>query len=264
VSGPYYADELVTLYHGDSVELMPALGVQADCIVADPPYSETGLPWDRWPDGWLEVAAAVSRSMWCWLPFRQFAAAPFRGVEFAAAGWRLSHDAEAEWDHVTWEKNTGSSMAADRLRRVHEPVSHWYRGPWGSIYRDLPRLSYDGPSKGTVRTGRTAGRHLSGGALANVSWIDDGKRAARSILRSANLRGKAIHPTEKPVDVLKVLITYACPPGALVIAPFAGSGAELDAARQSGRRAIGIEADERYCELAARRLSQGTLTAVTP
>jgi len=258
---PYYDGEAVTLYHGDCREILPALGITADLVMADPPYSETGLAWDRWPAGWLDAAAAVTRSMWCWLPFRQFAAAPFRGREFAAAGWRLSHDAEAEWDHLTWEKNTGSSPAADRLRRVHEPVSHWYRGAWGGIYRNVPRLPHDGPFKGTVRRTVAVNEHLSGGALGDVSWTDDGKRAARSILRSANLRGKAIHPTEKPVDVLEVLTAYGCPPGGLVAVPFAGSGSDLEAARSLGCRAIGIEADEASCEKAARRLSQGVLEA---
>ena len=68
---------------------------------------------------------------------------------------------------------------------------------------------------------------------------------------------RAIHPTEKPAGLLDPLIRYACPPGGLVIDPFAGSGSTLDTARCTGRRAIGIEADERYAELAARRLSQG-------
>lgn len=258
---PYFDDGQVSLYAGDCREILPALGITADLVVADPPYSETGLAWDRWPDGWLDAVAGVARSMWCWLPFRQFAAAPFRGREFTHAGWRLSHDAEAEWDHLTWEKNTGSSPAADRLRRVHEPVSHWYRGPWGNIYRNVPRLAHDGPFKGTVRTGRTAGGHLSGGALGDVAWTDDGKRAARTILRSANLRGKAIHPTQKPVDVLEVLIAYGCPSGGLVVAPYAGSGSDLDAARNLGCRAIGVELDEETCEKAARRLERRADTA---
>jgi site-specific DNA-methyltransferase (adenine-specific) len=55
------------------------------------------------------------------------------------------------------------------------------------------------------------------------------------------------------------MIAYACPPGGLVLDMFAGSGSTLDAARSSGRRAVGIEADERYAEAAARRLSQPLL-----
>lgn len=84
-----------------------------------------------------------------------------------------------------------------------------------------------------------------------------GKRGG-SIVRSPRIGGSvSSHPTEKPVELLEQLIGK-CPDG-LVADPFCGAGATLLAARNLGRRAIGIEIEERYCEIAARRLAQNVL-----
>lgn len=83
-----------------------------------------------------------------------------------------------------------------------------------------------------------------------------GKRGG-SIVRADRLTGDTLHPNEKPVGLLTNLL-QRCPPG-VVADPFMGSGTTLVAAKLSRRRAVGIEIEERYCEVAARRLSQGVL-----
>jgi DNA modification methylase len=70
-----------------------------------------------------------------------------------------------------------------------------------------------------------------------------------------------LHPTQKPVGLMRILIERYSKPG-VVLDPYAGSGTTLVAAKQTGRRAIGIEIEERYCEIAAQRCSQEVLGLV--
>lgn len=92
--------------------------------------------------------------------------------------------------------------------------------------------------------------------LGEGDW-NPGRRP--TVLRFPNLLGSSRpdHPTPKPVGLMEALID-AAPPG-VVGDPFAGSGATLIAARNCGRKAIGVELEERYCEVIAKRLSQGVL-----
>jgi DNA modification methylase len=85
-----------------------------------------------------------------------------------------------------------------------------------------------------------------------------GKRSG-SVIHTDRLTGDTRHPNEKPLSLL-VKLLQRCPPG-VVVDPFMGSGTTLRAAKDLGRQAIGLEVEERYCEIAARRLGQECLFA---
>lgn len=242
---PYFSDGQVTLYLGNCFEVLPELGITADLVLTDCPYGETSLQWDRWQDGWPALAATVAHSLWAFGSMRMFLE---RGHEFTSAGWKLSQD-------IVWEKPNGTGLMNDRFRRVHEFALHWYIGAWSAISHATPTEGIRTPPKTTLRTVKPT--HYGG--VGSSLYVDDGHRLMRSVLRSANMHGHAIHPTEKPIGILDPLIRYACPAGGVVLDMFAGSGSTLDAARSLGRRAIGIEGDEKYAEAIAKRLSQGVL-----
>src|SRR5690606_5079023 len=84
---------------------------------------------------------------------------------------------------------------------------------------------------------------------------DGGPRIMRSVVFIRNCHGRAIHPTEKPVALLEILIRPSCRPGGLVGAWFAGSGAVGEACRLSGRRYLGCEIDVDMAQHARARLA---------
>lgn len=95
--------------------------------------------------------------------------------------------------------------------------------------------------------------------MGHIEWghytsEDGGPLLMRSVMYHANCHGFAEHPTQKPVEVIAPLILYGGMGDATVIVPFAGAGSELVVAQRMGRVAVGIEIDEKNCEIAARRL----------
>jgi site-specific DNA-methyltransferase (adenine-specific) len=237
---PYYRDDLVTLYHGDCRDFLPAL--TGSVAIADPPYGETSLSWDVRVDGWLSRINAPQ--LWCFGSLKLFMAQPFEG-------WRHVQE-------IIWEKHNGSSFHADRFKRVHEIVAHFTRDglAWGEVYK-APVFTADA-TKRTVRRKQRPPHtgHIEAGSYTSE---DGGPRLARSVQHVRSCHGYAEHPTQKPLGIISPLIEYSCPPDGTVLDPFAGSGSVLVAAKNLRRRATGIEIDEAFCEIAARRLSQGVL-----
>ncbi len=243
---PYYADDQITLWHGDMRDVLPRLQgtLQVDAIITDPPYEETAHQWDRWVDGWPQLAATITRSLWCFGSMRMFLQ---HHAEFA--GWQMSQD-------IVWEKHNGSGFHADRFKRVHEHAVHWYLGPWSGVHHDTP-VTMDATARQVRRKARPA--HMGNVEDSTYTSDDGGPRLMRSVIAVRSMHGMALKSTQKPVGILDPLIRYACPPGGLVLDPFAGSGSTAEAARLTGRRAVLVEGAEADCELIARRMSQGVL-----
>jgi len=241
---PYFQDESVTLYHGSYQDVLPSLGIKADLIVTDPPYGETSLEWDVWPHIWPCWALDYARSMWCFGSMRMFLD---HRDDFT--GWKLSQD-------IVWEKHNGPGFTTDRFRRVHEHATHWYQGDWGAIHHEAPTTPTS-PKRSHQRRASVPAQYGERG-VSNYSKEEFGPQIMRSVLYQRSMHGRAINETEKPIPLLEPLIQYGCPPGGLVLDLFAGSASTLVAARNLGRRAIGIEKRESQCEAAAKRLAQGT------
>lgn len=154
-------------------------------------------------------------------------------------------------------KHNGSNLAADRFSRVHDHAVHWYRGLWADTYHQTPTTP-DAVSR-TIRKKAKPAAWIGATGDHTYTSIQGGPRLMRSVIYARSMHGTALHPTEKPTGVLEPLIEYAVPSSGTVLDPFAGSGSTLMAAKMLGRKAIGVEIDEQYCEIADRRLLQDGL-----
>lgn len=220
----YYQDEYVTLYHGDCLtdhrEWLDAV-----VLVTDPPY---GIEW-----------------------------AQRKGRQGASSG-----------DRGTYRK-VSKSIANDSSTKARDDALC----AWGS----KPAVVF-----GTWKTARPEGvnnrliwdkRGANPGPLnaafysteEEIYIIGKGFRKSsppqRSVIHTTEQRSQEVkdigHPTPKPIGLMELLIDR-CPDGSIAD-PFAGAGATLIASKNLNRRAVGVEINEKYCEMAAKRLSQGLL-----
>ena len=223
---PYYSDDLVTLYHGDCREVLAWL--DADVLICDPPYGTNftaGNPKGGY--GRRQNAAGNSRH----------ASTRNVGVE----GFTIANDSDTAARDTALALWGGERPAlVFGSPRMTDPPGEW-----------SDRLVWDKKRPG-MNGGPWRYRHES--IYVTVGFVRT-DNAAVSIIEAWPDQTDHIHA--KPLSLMSRLVA-AAPPGTIAD-PFAGSGSTLVAAKQLGRRVIGVEVEERYCELAAKRLCQDTL-----
>lgn len=234
----------IRLLVGDCRELMPAEG-PFDLIIADPPYGDTSLAWDKRVAGWAQVALDCLKptgSMWVFgsLRFLMHLGTP--------PGFRYAQD-------VVWEKHNGSGFHADRFKRVHEHAVHFYRAdaPWDGVWNEVQTTA-----DATPRATRRKKRPTHTGRIEASHYVseDGGPRIMRSVIEMRSVHGRAIHPTEKPAALLEILIRTSAPPHGLVGDFFAGSGSAGEACAMTDRAYVGTEIDPEMAAKAHARLAQ--------
>jgi DNA modification methylase len=221
---PYYDHGGITIYHGDCREIMPLLP-KVDLVLTDPPY---GVDYD----GGLLNRNRRDR---------------LHGDDHDVYGWamplifdRCRGPVYVFFAGTRAPEVMGAARAAGaevRSMLIWNKTNATY-GALGAHYkfRHEPFL---------YCLGRGATARWIGPTTEATVW--DGPRNARN----------AAHPTEKPVWLCARAIRNH--DAALILDPFMGSGTTLRAAKDMNRRAIGIEIEEKYCEIAAKRLAQEVL-----
>lgn len=239
---PYYEDDAATIYHGDCLDVLPHVA-PVDVALFDPPYSQhVHSKSMRGASGWKggisesrelgfdalkpEVMAAVAE--WCAHFVPRWTAA-FSDTESAHL-WRESLCKDDGLEYVRtlfWHKVGGApQFTGDRPAVACEAITLCH--PHG-------RKKWNGGGKAGIYSVPIV---LNRGASA-TEW--------------------RCHTTQKPEELMSQLITDFTNSGETVIDMFMGSGTTLVAAKRLGRKAIGIELSEKYCEVAAKRLQQGAL-----
>ncbi len=220
---PYYEHAGITIYHGDCREILPALP-KCDLLLTDPPYG-----------------IGASRNM--------------HKESNRVVGHGRRRVAKREYELSAWD----DAPPGDDLLNFAREMTAW-QIIFGGNFFTLP------PSSCWLVWNKMNGDNDF--ADCELAWTNL-KKAVRKIdwLWSGFAREhneeRFAHPTQKPLGVMRWCISQAPIECATVLDPFMGSGTTLVAAKNLGRKAIGIELEEKYCEIAAKRLSQEVLFGVT-
>lgn len=243
---PYYEDSHCTIYHGDCREVLPTLE-PVDLVLTDPPYSSGG-------------AMRSDRSLPPGKKYR-FTTTDRTDPNFAGDN-RDQRSLELWFSYWTWDAYRvtaagGALICFIDWRNLPCVVDAVQVGGW--VYRGIAvwdKTEAARPSKGWFRAQAEYMVLASSGMLAQGAEVDGICQAG--VLRHVVKQSDKHHITGKPTPLLKDIIKTR---GSwrTILDPFMGSGTTLRAAKDLGRRAIGIEIEERYCEIAARRLAQEVL-----
>ena len=321
----YYQDEHVTLYHGDSMEILTTLENGVGVLLTDPPYFKVKQDeWDNqwkksqefltWMGEWLDLAKpllAPNGSVWVFAsPAMTSSVERLVGERFRVlnsirwvkdAGWHQKAQVSSLRSYLTpWEgvvlaeqyDDVYGDAAKALHREVFAPIGRYIqtervRAGWSTNDLEVA-LGYEETKRPGVGT-RICGRWEEGSALPTKDAYErmrgllnrDGgeymrreyeelRREYEELRRPFSIADRSVstdvwtfqtvrpypgkHPCEKPMTMLTHMIETSSRPGWTILDPFAGSGSTLHAAKQAGRKAIGIEQDERYCQQIARRL----------
>ncbi len=216
---PYYTDDSVTIYHGDCREIMPELPT-VDLVLTDPPY---GIGADKNLRANKQHGAAVAPS---------------------------TDYGEGDWDDTAPDRETIEAVIATGKHAIVWGGNHLGNLPAATCW-----LVWD----------KANGNN--GYADCELAWtnLDKAVRLRKyrwmGMLQEHAGADKEVryHPTQKPVPIMHWCITQAPEYCQTILDPYMGSGSTLRAALDMGRKSIGIEKKERYCEIAAKRLAQGVL-----
>lgn len=230
---PYFDDGVIQLWHGDCREVLADLPAQpCPLVLTDPPYG-------------VGQGAAFLRNN---LKVNNFDNAGFNQV---VLGWRDRIVPFLAPNCYVVEFLRGSIAALENLLAEHRALG---LTPWRQFL-----LVKQAPPPTPRATFVSGWESCLISYQGKRSWYGKGTTLDYWYGLTPNRRNEGQHPTEKPIAAIKQLILALTQPGDLVLDPFAGSGTTLRAAKDLGRRAIGVEIDAGYCTIAAKRFRQEVL-----
>jgi site-specific DNA-methyltransferase (adenine-specific) len=221
-------------------------GVKIDAVITDPPYGTTACSWDNvipFDKMWDRLKKLRKDKT----PIVLFGSEPF------SSHLRISNIGEYKYDWI-WEKHNGSNslLCKKQPLNFHEYLSVFYKKQ--PTYN--PQMWKGNPNHTRDDKGKNMNSELMGKTIKRVDTNLDGIKYPRRIIKFNSVRQNKLHPTQKPIKIIKYLIETYTKKGDLILDFTSGSFTTCVASEQLNRRSIGIELERKYCDVGVKRLSQ--------